>query len=182
VPAQQSEEIAPPSREEWDAIRGKLLYKIVPPARLMETCGLRIGELTQLTYGDVDFAGGRLRVSKARRKGRTAGQRWLPVPAELLDEIDELVPLEDRHNTRQVFPLTAPSVRDSITRACKCAGVAHYHPHDLRHRRISLWVAHGIDPVTAIKTWAGHSNVAETLNTYSHVVIHHDGTSGSLLD
>ena len=33
------------------------------PVRLMEAGGLRVGELTQLTYGDVDFAGGRLRVS-----------------------------------------------------------------------------------------------------------------------
>ena len=35
-------------------------------------------------------------VSKARTKGRTAGQRWLPVPHEPLDEIADLAPLEDR--------------------------------------------------------------------------------------
>ena len=91
-PALQGEEIAPPSRAEFDAIVGKLRRELVFPVRLMEAGGLRVGELTQLTYGDVDFAGGRLRVSKARTKGRTAGQRWLPVPDELLDEIDELVP------------------------------------------------------------------------------------------
>jgi integrase len=69
-----------------------------------------------------------------------------------------------------VFSLTDGQIRDSITRACRLAKIAHYHPHDLRHRRISLWVAHGIDPVT-VKTWAGHSNASMSLDVYSHVVI-----------
>lgn len=170
-PALQGEEIAPPSRAEFDAIVGKLRRELVFPVRLMEAGGLRVGELTQLTYGDVDFAGGRLRVSKARTKGRTAGQRWLPVPGELLDEIDELVPLEDRHADRRVFPFTTPQIRDSVTRACKFAKVAHYPPHQLRHRRCNVWVkVHNFDPVT-VKTWSGHSNVSMLLDTYSHVMI-----------
>jgi integrase len=66
----------------------------------------------------------------------------------------------------------ADCVDHSITRACKLAKIAHYHPHDLRHRRVSLWVAHGIDPIT-VKTWAGHSNASMSLDTYAHVVIDH---------
>jgi integrase len=170
VPALQGEEITPPSREEFDAIISKLAKKVLLPAKLMEACGLRVGEITQLLYGDVDFADGRFRISRSRTKGGTAGQRWLPVPDELMDEIDALVPLEDRHHERRVFPLTAPEIRDSITRACKLAKIPRYHPHDLRHRRISLWVRHGFDPVT-VKTWAGHSNASMSLDTYAHVVI-----------
>jgi integrase len=173
VPALEGEEIAPPAREEFDAIIDMLSVKIVLPVRLMEACGLRIGETTKLTYGDVDFVNGRLRISKARTKGRTAGQRWLPIPAELMGEIDELVPLEDRHKDRRVFPLTSPTIRDSITRACKLAGIAHYHPHDLRDLRISLWIAQGIDPVQA-KTWSGHTKASMTLDVYAHVVIDPD--------
>jgi integrase len=71
-----------------------------------------------------------------------------------------------------VFSLTDGQIRDSITRACTVAKIAHYHPHDLRHRRISLWVAHGIDPIT-VKTWAGHTNASMSLDVYSHVVIDH---------
>jgi integrase len=171
VPALEGEEVNPPARGDFDAIIAKLAPKVILPARLMEACALRVGETIQLTYGDVDFANGRVRVSKARTKGRTAGQRWLPVPGELLDEIDALVPLEDTHEDRRVFPLTAPTVRDAIARACKFAGVAHYHPHDLRHRRCSLWVnVHNFDPVT-VKTWSGHANVSMLLDTYSHVMI-----------
>jgi integrase len=73
-------------------------------------------------------------------EGRTAGQRWLPVPTELLDEMADLVPLEDRHCDRIVFPrLTDNQVRDHLYRACRNSGIAAYSPHDLRHRLISLW-------------------------------------------
>ena len=172
VPALKREELVPPSREEFDALLDKLAAKMVLPVKLMECCGLRVGEVCHMMFGDVDFADGRLRISRARTKGGTAGQRWLPVPDVLTGELDALVPLEDRAAAKHVFNLTAATVRDSIARACKLAGIAHYHPHDLRHRRISLWVAHGMDAVT-VKTWAGHSNASMSLDTYSHVVIDH---------
>ena len=97
VPPLVRDELSPPSRVEWDALLGKLAPRVVLAVRLMECCGLRLGETRQLMFGDVDFADGRIRISRARTKGGTAGQRWLPVPDELLDEIDALVPLEDRH-------------------------------------------------------------------------------------
>jgi integrase len=106
----------------------------------------------RLTYGDVDFNGSRICVGKARTKGRTAGQRWLPVPGGMPDQVAALVPLEDRERDRRVFPgLTDALVRKDLYRACRDAGVAACSPHDLRHRRISLWVAQGFDAVT-VKT------------------------------
>ena len=81
------------------------------------------------------------------------------------------MPLEDRHADRRVFPFTTPQIRDSVTRACKFAKVAHYPPHQLRHRRCNVWVkVRNFDPVT-VKTWSGHSNVSMLLDTYSHVMI-----------
>jgi hypothetical protein len=86
-------------------------------------------------------------------------------------DIAELVPLEDRHADRLVFPrVTDMQIRDHLRRACRNAGIAHYHPHDLRHRRISLWIAQGFDPVT-VKTWAGHARASMSLDVYAHVVI-----------
>jgi integrase len=114
---------------------------------------------------------GRGRISKTRTK-TAAGQRWLSVPDELLAEIDALVPLEDRHHARLVFPkLTKAAVRDGLYLACRNAGIAAHSPHDLRHRRVSLWVA--LDPV-AIKTWAGHARTSMTLDVYSHVIVDPD--------
>jgi len=171
LPGQDKEEVAPPQTNEWQAIKAGLPAKVSLIARFIECEGVRVKEALQLTYGDVDFASKRVRISKARTKGRTAGQRWLPVPDELLDEISDLVPLEDRHRDRLVFPLlTDNQVRDRLYRTCRDAGVAAYSPHDLRHRRCSLWLRMGIDEVQAA-AWAGHSKPSMTQDTYGHVMI-----------
>jgi len=171
LPESGQEEIAPPSGAEWAKIRERLSDKLSLPLRLVECCGLRTKEVRSLTFGDVDFVEGRLRVSRARTKRRTAGQRWLPVPVELLHEIAELVPLEDRQHDRRVFPSIADTtLRDELARACKLAGTAHCPPHQLRHRRCSLWIRNGIDEVTAAR-WAGHAKASMTLDVYGHVMI-----------
>jgi hypothetical protein len=47
------------------------------------------------------------------------------------------------------------------------AQIAAYSPHDLRHRRISLWIAQGFDAV-AVKTWAGYARASMSLDVYAH--------------
>jgi len=171
LPARRKGEVSVPSGKEWRLILRAILPKRRLVFRLIEAEGLRISEALSLTYGDLDFAHDRLRVSSARTKGRTAGQRWLAVPPELLDEISALVPLEDRHRDRRVFAgRTDHTVRAELTRACKLAGVAHYTPHGLRHRRASLWTAHGVDAIT-IQTWGGWSRASMPLDVYGHVVV-----------
>lgn len=174
LPDQAVEEINPPSADEWKVITAKVSSRLSLVVRFIECEGLRVSEALKLTYGDVDFANRRIRISRARTKGRTAGQRWLDVPNELLDEIDEFVPLEDRHRDRLVFPrITAMQIRDDLYRACRFAGIASYSPHDLRHRRLSLWVAQQLDPVR-VKSWSGHSKTSMLLDVYSHVMIDRD--------
>ena len=70
---------------------------------LIEAVGLRVSAAADLTFGDIDFAEGRIRDLACSTKRRTAGQRWLPVPEVLLDEIAALCPLEDRRRERSVF-------------------------------------------------------------------------------
>jgi integrase len=41
---------------------------------------------------------------------------------------------------------------------------------ELRHRRISLWLRHGFDPVT-VSQWSGHTRKSMTLDVYGHVVL-----------
>jgi integrase len=50
------------------------------------------------------------------------------------------------------------------------AGVTAHGVHDLRHRRISLWLRHGFDPVT-VSRWAGHARSSMSLDVYGHVVL-----------
>jgi integrase len=69
------------------------------------------------------------------------------------------------------FPtLTDRRARDDFYRACRDAGVAAYSPHDLRHRRCSLWYADIRDAVGLIR-WSGHSKPSMFLDVYSHVLL-----------
>jgi integrase len=56
----------------------------------------------------------------------------------------------------------------TFTQACRDAGVPHFHPHDLRHRRITIWHQSGV-VARELAERAGHSRASMTLDTYSHV-------------
>src|SRR5262245_9495016 len=103
LPSGETAEVDVPSNDEWQAIKRHARKRSSLPLRLIEAEGLRVSEAADLTFGDVDFAEGRIRISRARTKRRTAGQRWLPVPSGLLNEIAALCPLEDRTRERPVF-------------------------------------------------------------------------------
>jgi integrase len=80
LPERVKEEIAPPASDEWRAIKASLPKRLLLVSRFIECEAVRVSEALSLTYGDIDFAKGRVRISRARTKGGTAGQRWLPVP------------------------------------------------------------------------------------------------------
>ena len=129
---------------------------------VIEACGLRVGDAEQLLIGDIDFYEGKIRVSKAR--GKSAKSRWVPCPAPLLDQLAGH-PVGER-----AFPsLTSAGARYQLKRACEKAGLPHYHPHDLRHRRASVWIAQGV-PITDVSYRLGHSSTQMTLDVYAHVV------------
>ncbi len=56
-----------------------------------------------------------------------------------------------------------------MARACKAAGIAHFSPHDLRHRYASIQVKRGV-PGTDLAAQLGHARTSMTLDVYSHVV------------
>jgi integrase len=140
---------------------------LVFAATLMEAAGLRLGDAKKAQYGDVDFYEGRLRISAAR--GKSKASRWVPVPRELMDVLVERKDGDSRE--RLLLPeLSRHDLNGAMTRACQRAGIRHFHPHDLRHRRISLWMAQGYDPAL-IKSWVGHADLTTTMNVYTHVVV-----------
>ena len=60
-------------------------------------------------------------------------------------------------------------MRDAIGRASRAAGVPLYSPHDLRHRRGSLWHASGM-PARELAERMGHSKASMSLDVYTHVM------------
>jgi integrase len=92
------------------------------------------------------------------------------LPEWAMDAIEATCPLEDRTPERRVFQaVTEASAYQTMTRACQTAGVPHYHPHDLRHRRITIWHQSGV-PARELAERAGHSRPSMSLDVYSHVM------------
>jgi integrase len=103
---------------------------------------MRVSELRDLAWGDVDAAGSRFRI----RGGKTrAARRWVAVPAWVMVEVLDTCPPDDRAPTRRVFPgATRQTIGMAMRNACSSAGLPHYHPHDLRHRYASLKIREGV--------------------------------------
>jgi integrase len=82
----------------------------------------------------------------------------------------EALPREDRDLAASPFAgFTADRLRTAIGRACKATGTPVFSPHDLRHRRATLWHLGGV-PASQAAAWLGHS-AQEHLRTYAHVML-----------
>ena len=168
VPRESRAEVNPPTAEHVLAIHNLLPSRYRLPSLVLDATGMRLGELDQLTWGDVDEVRGRWRVSKAVSK--TGSARWVNVPPAIIEAVSALVPRDDRAAERRVFQgFGGDRFRTAITRACTAAGVPAFSPHDLRHRRISLLHLGGV-PWARIGEHVGQRNLAVTANTYSHVL------------
>jgi integrase len=164
--------VEPPSGSDVAAIIAAASARYRLLLQTLAETGMRVGEACDLEWRDVDEANSRFRI----RQGKTAAaRRWVAVPETLMIEITTTTPPDDRTSERRVFSGTPRSVGHVMRRACQSAGIAHYHPHDLRHRSASVQVARGV-PVTLIAAQLGHSRNSETLDTYSHVLINERST------
>jgi integrase len=168
LPANDTEEVNPPIADHVAAVYGAIAPAYRLPVLVLDATGMRVGELERLRWGDVDERAGRWRVSNASAKTRKG--RWVPVPEIVLGRVLDAVPREDRNLDGQVIAgFDADAFRTALGRACKAAGTPAFSPHDLRHRRATLWHLAGV-PVAEAAGWLGHSS-QEHLKTYAHVVL-----------
>jgi integrase len=166
LPRAESVEMTPPTADHVAAVHAILSGVNRLALVVLDATGMRVSELEAVLWGDVDEPAGRWRVRKEAAKTRRG--RWVPVvPVELFDAIMEAVPREDRNLAGQMLDgFGADRFRTALGRACKAAGVPEFSPHDLRHRRATLWHLQGV-PVAEAATWLGHSPT-EHLRTYAH--------------
>ncbi|MBA3433791.1 MAG: tyrosine-type recombinase/integrase [Actinobacteria bacterium] len=168
LPRGEKRHVSPPTAEHVEAV-----YRILPtryrlPLLVLDASGMRVGELEQLAWGDVDEPRGRWRVSAGVSK--TGAARWVQVPGVLFEAVTALVARDDRTRERRVFGgFGADRFRTAITRACTAAAVPVFSPHDLRHRRVSLLHLGGM-PWARIGELVGHGDIVTTARTYTHVV------------
>jgi integrase len=172
LPSIVEEEPNPPTAKQFLAILDAIPARWPLPLVTIEQTAMTVGEMASLVWGDVDVAESRFRLKRRNVKGaHSARARWVQVPGWLMDVIETTCAFEDRTAGRVVFPgFTADAAKNAMARACKAAKIAHFHPHDLRHRRISLWHHQGI-PARQLAERAGHSQPSMSLDVYSHVLM-----------
>lgn len=156
--------------------------------------GLRQGEALGLRWTDIDLDNGVLTVNAALQ--RVAGafrlvepktrhsRRSIALPAVALTALraHRARQLEERlaagplwEDWGLVFtsatghPLHGPNVTIAFQQLLKRAGLRRMTFHSLRHCCASLLLAQGLSPRLVMEL-LGHSNIALTMNTYSHVL------------
>jgi len=165
LPPADTEEVDPPTAAHVLAVYRVLPARYKLPLLVLDATGMRVGEFEGGRWRDIDEHAAQWRVSRLLAKTRRA--RWVPVPEPLFDAIVELVPREDRNPDAPVFAgFGADAFRTALGRACKATGVPFFSPHDLRHRRATLWHLARV-PVAEASSWLGHS-AHEHLKTYAH--------------
>jgi len=172
LPREEREEPSPPTADQIEAVLPLMPRRYALAVLVLDATGMRVGELEAkgLRCGDLDEPNSRWRIRRAVEKGRRG--RWVSLAPELFEAvIATLPPREDRDPDQPVFPgATQERLRTAIVRACKASGTPTWSPHDLRHRRISLWHRQG-------ETWAligarvGQRSLSVTADTYTHVLL-----------
>ncbi len=156
--------------------------------------GLRLGEALGLKWDDIDLQNGSLSVRRQlqRRKGKiefsepktAKARRTIPLPAFAVTALlehrgkqleEKLMNIDRWTEYNLVFassvgtPAEERNVRRTLVALLQKCGLPPMRFHDLRHTCASLLLAQGTDPRTIMET-LGHSQIALTLNTYSHVL------------
>lgn len=169
LPADVRVETNPPTADQFLQMLQAMPPRYWLPLVTLEQTGMRVGEAATLTWGDVDEAGARFRLRAGATKARRA--RWVQVPGWLMETIAETVAREDRTEDRRVFAgFNADVAKNAMARACRTAGLPHFHPHDLRHRRGTIWHH---DPAVSIREQmerGGWSRSDIAIDTYSHLM------------
>lgn len=175
--------------ESWDATQVRTFLAAIRGHRLEAlfsvavATGLRQGELLGLRWSDVDLALGTLTVRHALQRvdGRLQlvetktprSRRTVPLPDIALQALRKAQdgPMIGTHlfTTPSGGPLYGTAVYRDFLAVTRAAGLPRIRFHSLRHTAASLLLAQGVHP-RVVMEMLGHSTIALTMNTYSHVI------------
>ena len=179
-------EVAAKLREVW--ARKEALFSVAL------ALGLRQGEALGLRWQDVDLFKGTLRVSHQLQRvdGRLAlvppktekSRRTLVMPPLIIAVLREHQKRQEAEKTwagskweenglvfanRTGRPTQAKHAIELFHQALDAAGMRRIRFHDLRHSCATLLLVQGVSPRVVMEV-LGHSEIALTMNAYSHVV------------
>ncbi|WP_052863575.1 site-specific integrase [Streptomyces niger] len=208
VPAPRVEprELRPWSLDETltflEAARRDPLY---PAFVLAIALGLRRGEILGLHWRDVDFDRRTLTVRTTLNRGgkdlyldstKNRRARVIPVPLmcvaplrwQRLRQANQRAEVGSKWHdnglvftTRSGLPIEPRNLYRSFLRITESAGLPQVRLHDTRHGCASLLFAAGVAPRTVMEI-LGHSQIAVTMNVYTHVNDDHRREAMSHMD
>lgn len=148
-----------------------------PILLVLRNTGMRIGEVLQLKFTDIDLENSAIMV----RSQKTNNYRIVPINGELNEILEWLskyyvhpksMQVSIRHSKQKEYLFCHPcgssikSIKNSFNKACAKAGIKAT-PHTIRHTFASHLVMNQVDLVS-IKELLGHSSISTTM-IYSHV-------------
>jgi integrase len=176
-------------------LEGSQEHWLFPLWHTLLASGCRLGELLALSWQDVDFAAGVIRITKTlQRVGgeyilgepkTEAGRRTIALPAEAMVVLkaqrgrQAVARLQLGEAWRNQYDLvfTAPTgaplhratVAHALRRECERLSLPPVTPHGLRHLHGSLLLDQGL-PVPAVSARLGHAHPGVTMSVYAHLI------------
>jgi integrase len=149
--------------------------------------GMRLGELLALRWGDVDWHGKFIRVSRSYKIGRIEMTKTGKVRnVDMSDQLAET--LKRLHTTRKEEALKNGGgevietifhrnggymeqnyIRRVFKRLLSKAGLREIRVHDIRHTMASLLLSDGASPVYVTEQ-LGHTSIQMTVDIYGHLI------------
>jgi integrase len=151
-------------------------------ARFLAYSGCRISEAKAAVWSDVNWQENTLTIHSVKVRGSHDGSvtRVLPMNPALKDLLERL-------HAKNPQPSDGDSIcsvfecQNSLTRACKLAGVKRLVHHDLRHYFVTKCLQFGVGVFTLAK-WIGHrDNGKLLLKVYAHLQAEHSQEQAGLV-
>lgn len=158
--------------------------------RVAAYTGLRMSELRGLRWGDVDFAGEKITVSRRWtdtdffQPPKNGKARTLPMAKQVADTLQTLLAQHEpvwnyEPSVCLVFGASgfAFTVSWFVSRydaACQTAGIRRLRPHDLRHTAGTIFIQHF--PMNEVMEFLGHADYKTTMR-YLHAVPRQDAAA-----
>lgn len=130
-------------------------------------CGLRVSEVTNLSFGDIDLDNRKVRV-----RGKGEKQRFPRLSNAAVNSLKLFMDQSQRGNIpssdTQVFEISIRRIQQFLERASRKAGIQHVTPHMMRHSFATHLLQSGVS-IRYIQNLLGHSSL-NTTEIYTNVV------------